>query len=160
MTVLAAAMIGISILHFVTGAGQASSATTNDPRFMLYAVLVAAMGYYAWAGFTRSRNPEPQVVIDHDGILLGFGRNRRFGWDDILWVRLRHLGFRHQLQIGVVPESFMGTDLRLSMWNLDDGLRPIRGAPASIAVRDNGLDARASSMLDAIRSFRPNLVKS
>ncbi|HTE35114.1 MAG TPA: hypothetical protein VK630_01095 [Reyranella sp.] len=160
MMALAAGMIGISILHFVTGSGQASSLTTNDPRFVLYAVLVAAMGYYAWAGFTRSRNPEPQLVIDHDGIVVGFGRNRRFAWNDILWVRLRRLGFRPQLQIGLVPEAFMRTDLRLSMWNLDDGLRPIRGAPAAVAVRDNGLDARASAMLDAVRSFRPNLVKS
>jgi hypothetical protein len=61
MAVLAAGMIGISILHFVTGSGQASSLTTNDPRFVLYAVLVAAMGYYAWAGFTRSRNPALDV---------------------------------------------------------------------------------------------------
>jgi hypothetical protein len=46
------------------------------------------------------------------------------------------------------------------MWNLDDGLRPIRGVPAAVAVRDNGLDARASAMVDAVRAFRPNLVKS
>jgi hypothetical protein len=26
-------------------------------------------------------------------------------------------------------------------------------------VRDNGLDTRASAMLDAVRTFRPNLVK-
>jgi hypothetical protein len=160
MAVLAAGMIGISVLHFVTGAEKAPALTANDPRFVLYAVLVAAMGYYTWAGFTRSRNPEPQLVIDHDGIALGFGRNRRFAWNDVLWVRLRRLGFRPQLQIGLVPEAFMQTDLRLSMWNLDDGLRPIRGVPSSVAVRDNGLDAGASSMLDAVRSFRPNLVKS
>jgi len=158
MAVLAAGMIGFSILHFVTGAGP--SLTTNDPRFVLYVVLVAAMGYYAWAGYRRSINPEPQLVIDHDGIALGFGRNRRFAWKDILWVRQRRLGFRPQLQIGLVPEAFVRTDLRLSMWNLDDGLRPIRGAPAAVAVRDNGLDARASAMLDAVRAFRPNLVKS
>lgn len=158
MAVLAAAMIGLSVLHFVTGAGP--PLTTNDPRFVLYAVLVAAMAYYAWAGFTRSRNPQPQVVIDHDGIALGFGRNRRFAWSDIQWVRVRRLGFRPQLQIGILPEALMQADLRLSMWNLDDGLRPIRGAPAAIAVRDNGLDAHAPAMLDAVRAFRPNLVRS
>jgi len=160
MAVLAAAMTGISILHFVAGSGQVSSLTMNDPRFVLYVVLIAAMAYYAWVGFTRSRNPEPQLVIDHDGIALGFGRNRRFAWKDIMWVRIRRLGFRPQLQIGLLPEAFVQTDLRLSMWNLDDGLRPIRGAPAAVAVRDNGLDSRASTMLDAVRSFRPNLVKS
>lgn len=160
MAVLAAGMSGASILHFVTGSGQAASLTANDPRFVLYAVLVAAMGYYAWAGFTRSRNPEAQVVIDHDGIALGFGRNRRFAWNEIMWVRLRRLGFRPQLQIGLVPEAFMRSDLKLSMWNLDDGLRPVRGAPGGVAVRDNGLDTGAAAMLDVVKSFRPNLVKS
>ena len=29
------------------------------------------------------------------------------------------------------------------MWNLDDSLRPIRGMPAAILVRDNGLDTKA-----------------
>jgi hypothetical protein len=160
IAVLAVGMIAISIAHFVTSSEQGASLSTSDPRFVLYAVLVVTMGFYAWTGFTRARNPEPQVVIDHNGIALGFGRNRRLAWKDILWVRQRHLGFRLQLQIGVDPESFMQSDLRLSMWNLDDGLRPVRGAPAAVAVRDNGLDARASAMFDAVRTFRPNLVKS
>lgn len=160
MAVLAVGMIAISLLHFITNSAQGPSVTPNDQRFVLYAVLVAAMGYYTWAGITRARNPQPQVVIDHDGIVLGFGRNQRFAWSEILWVRQRHLGFRPQLQIALVPEAFMRTDLRLSMWNLDDGLRPVRGSPAAVAVRDNGLDARASAMLDAVRAFRPNLVKS
>jgi hypothetical protein len=64
------------------------------------------------------------------------------------------------LQIGLVPEAFVAADLRLSMWNLDDGLRPIRGVPAALLVRDNGLDTSASTMLDAVRTFRPNLVQA
>jgi hypothetical protein len=31
--------------------------------------------------------------------------------------------------------------------------------PAALAVRDNGLDMRAAAMLDAVKSFRPNLVR-
>jgi hypothetical protein len=58
-----------------------------------------------------------------------------------------------------VPEAFVSADLKLSMWNLDDGLRPIRGVPAAVLVRDNGLDVRASAMLDAVKAFRPNLVR-
>jgi hypothetical protein len=53
----------------------------------------------------------------------------------------------------------VAANLRLSTWNLDDGLRPIRGVPASVLVRDNGLDVRAAAMLDAVRAFRPNLVR-
>jgi hypothetical protein len=126
---------------------------------MLYLVLVTAMAFYAWLGFSRFANREPQLVIDHDGIVLGFGRNRRFAWKEIQWVRVRRLGFRPQLQIGLAPEAFVLANLRLSTWSLDDGLRPVRGTPAAVAVRDNGLDTNASAMLDAVKSFRPNLVR-
>ena len=70
------------------------------------------------------------------------------------------IAFRPQLQIGLKPEAFVAADLRLSMWNLDDGLRPIRGVPAALLVRDNGLDTSAAAMLDAVRAFRPNLVQA
>jgi len=81
-------------------------------------------------------------------------------WQDIEWVRLRRLGFRPQLQIGLVPAAFAAADLRLSILNLDDALRPIRGTPSALQVRDNGLDAKAAAMLDAVKAFRPNLVRS
>ena len=114
---------------------------------------------YTFLGIRRAMNRAPQVVIDRDGIAVGFGRNTRFKWSDIQWVRLRRLAFRPQLQVGLVPEAFVSADLKLSMWNLDDGLRPIRGVPAAVLVRDNGLDVRASTMLDAVKAFRPNLVR-
>jgi hypothetical protein len=129
--------------------------TPNDQRFVLYARSGRRNGLLHLGGdHAREKSNQPQVVIDHDGIVLGFGRNQRFAWSEILWVRQRHLGFRPQLQIALVPEAFMRTDLRLSMWNLDDGLRPVRGSPAAVAVRDNGLDARASAMLDAVRGLQ------
>src|SRR5204862_7048735 len=112
-----------------------------------------------YLGVSRFFNRQPQVVIDRDGIALGFGRNRRFAWNEVQWVRLRRLAMRPQLQVGLVPEVFVAADLKLSMWNLDDGLRPIRGVPAAVLVRDNGLDTSAAAMLDAVRSFRPNLVR-
>jgi hypothetical protein len=91
---------------------------------------------------------------------LGFGRDRRIAWDDIEWVRLRRLALRPQLEVGIASPVFMAASLRLSMWNFDDGLRPIRGLPNAVLVRDNGLDTSASAMLDAVKAFRPNLVKS
>ena len=160
MAVVAVGMVGAAILHFATNSANAPTLSLNDPRFVLFAVLAIAMAFYGWLGITRFLNREPQVVIDRDGIALGFGRNRRFTWNDIQWVRLRRLAFRPQLQIGLVPEVFVAADLRLSMWNLDDGLRPIRGVPAALLVRDNGLDTSAATMLDAVRSFRPNLVRA
>jgi hypothetical protein len=131
----------------------------NDPRFVLFTLLAAALGYYVFVGISRYLDRRPQIVIDRDGIALGFGRDRRFAWDDIEWARLRRLALRPQLEIGVAPQAFMAADLRLSMWSFDDGLRPIRGLPSAVLVRDNGLDMRASAMLDAVRAFRPNLVK-
>lgn len=160
MAVVAAAMIIGAIVHFATSSANAPTLSLNDPRFVLFSVLAAALGYYAYLGINRFRNRQPQVVIDRDGIALGFGRNRRLVWDDVQWVRLRRLAMRPQLQIGLAPEAFVAADLKLSQWQLDDSLRPIRGMPAAVLVRDNGLDVSASAMLDAVRTFRPNLVKS
>jgi len=159
MSVVALGMVGAAILHFATNSRNAPTLSLNDPRFVLFALLAIAMVYYGWTGITRFLNRAPQIVIDSDGIVLGFGRNRRFAWNEVQWVRLRRLGFRPQLQVGLLPEAFAAVDLRLSMWNLDDGLRPIRGVPAAVQVRDNGLDTTAAAMLDAVRTFRPNLVR-
>ena len=160
MAIVAVGMIVVALAQFARGQGAGMMLDVNDPRFALYLMLFAAMGFYAWTGLNRFSNRTPQVVIDHDGVLLGFGRNRRFAWKDIEWVRLRRLGFRPTLQLGLAPEAFVAADLRLSMWSLDDGLRPIRGMPAAVAVRDNGLDTNAAAMLDAVKSFRPNLIRS
>ena len=160
MAVVSLGMIVVAIAHFVTNPADAPTLSLNDPRFVLFAMLALAMGYYVFVGVSRALNRQPQVVIDRDGIALGFGRNRRFAWDDIGWVRLRRLALRPQLEVGLAEQAFIDANLRLSMWNLDDGLRPVRGMPTAVLVRDNGLDTRASAMLDAVRTFRPNLVKS
>lgn len=160
MTVVSVAMIVGAIVHFATNSENTPTLSLNDPRFVLFSVLAMAMGYYAFLGVSRFKNRQPQIVIDHDGIMLGFGRDRRLAWDDIQWVRLRRLAMRPQLQIGLAPEVFVAADLKLSQWQLDDSLRPIRGMPAAVLVRDNGLDVSAAAMLDAVRTFRPNLVKS
>ncbi|MBV8188121.1 MAG: hypothetical protein JOY64_03785 [Alphaproteobacteria bacterium] len=159
MALVAAGMIAAAIWHFATSSANAPTLSLNDPRFVLFAMLAVALGYYVFLGFDRSRNRKPQVLIDAQGIALGFGRDRRFAWTDIEWVRLRRLALRPQLEIGVAAEAFAAANLRLSAWNFDDGLRPVRGMPSAVLVRDNGLDRSASAMLDAIRSFRPNLVR-
>jgi hypothetical protein len=159
MALVAAAMVAIAVGHFGAHPDKAPQLSLNDTRFVLFAALAVAMLTYAWIGIRRALDRAPQVVIDRNGITLGFGRNRPFAWDDIQWVRLRRLAFRPQLQIGLAPHVFVAADLKLSMWNLDDGLRPIRGVPAAVLVRDNGLDVRASAMLDAVKAFRPNLVR-
>jgi hypothetical protein len=157
MAVVAIAMVVVALMVLSRGSPQGQG--TDNPLFFFYLLLAAAMGFYAWLGFNRYGNREPQVTIDHDGIALGFGRNCRFTWRDIEWVSVRRLGVRPTLQLGVAPQAFVAANLRLSMWSLDDSLRPVRGMPAALAVRDNGLDMRAAAMLDAVKSFRPNLVR-
>jgi hypothetical protein len=159
MALVALVMIAVALSHFVANPDKVPTLSLNDQRFVLFGALSIAMLTYAWIGVRRAANRQPQVVIDRDGVALGFGRNRRFSWNEIEWVRLRRLAFRPQLQVGLKPGAFVAANLRLSMWNLDDGLRPIRGVPASVLVRDNGLDVRAAAMLDAVRAFRPNLVR-
>ena len=159
MAVLAVGMaVAAAAVFYRQGAGP-RSILPNDPRSVLFFMLVLTMGYYSFVGLKRFRDRTPQVVIDAKGISLGFGRNCRFAWDEIQWVRLHRLAFRPQLQIGIAPEAFFASNLRLSTWNLDDALRPVRGMPAALLVRDNGLDTSASAMLDAVRGFRPNLLK-
>lgn len=161
MAAVSLLMIGTAIAHFASGnSANAPTLSLNDPRFVLFFVLAVAMAYYVYTGISRYLDRTPQIVIDHDGIALGFGRNTRFAWDDIQWVRLRRLSLRPQLQIGIDPHAFLAANLRLSLLNLDDSLRPIRGMPTAILVRDNGLDTKAVAMLDAVKAFRPNLVQS
>lgn len=160
MAVVAVTIVAVAVGHFIANPANAPTLSLNDPRFALFAMLGLAMLSYGYLGVSRARNRQPQVVIDRDGIALGFGRDRRLSWDDIQWVRLKRLALRPQLLVGVAPQAFIAADLRLSMWNLDDALRPVRGIPAAVLVRDNGLDASSMQMLDAVRAFRPNLVKS
>ena len=159
MAVVAAGMVGVALLHFARNTAELPALSLSDPRFVLFTALAAALAFYTYVGIARFVNRTPQVVIDRDGITLGFGRNRRFAWSEVQWVRLRRLAFRPQLQIGLQPDAFVAAALKLSPWNLDDGLRPVRGVPAAVLVRDNGLDTSSSAMLDAVRRFRPNLVK-
>ena len=153
-------MIGAAIVHFASGSANAPTLSLNDPRFVLFSVLALALAYYIFLGIRHTLDRTPQIVVDHEGLILGFGRNKRIRWQDIQWVRLRRLALRPQLQVGIAPEAFIAADLRLSLLNLDDSLRPIRGMPTAVLVRDNGLDTKAAAMLDAVRRFRPNLVQS
>jgi hypothetical protein len=160
MAIVAVGMVVLAAQHFIAHPERAPSLSLGDPRLALFVLLAIAMLFYAWLGLSRFANRAPQIVIDRDGIALGFGRNRRFAWNDVQWASLRRLAVRPQLLLGLTPESFVAAELRLSTWSLDDGLRPVRGMPATVLVRDNGLDTRAVAMLDAIKAFRPNLVRS
>lgn len=159
MTAVAFLMVA-SGAFYVGGSQGAPAVSLNDPRFVLFIFLGIAMAYYGTIGLRRALDRTPQVIIDKDGIALGFGRNKRFTWDEIQWVRLHRIAIRPSLHIGLTTEAFLGANLSLTMWSLDDAMKSIRGMPTAFALRDNGLDTRAGALLDAVRRFRPDLVKS
>ncbi len=160
MAVVSVFMIAVAIVHFINNPANAPTLSFDDTRFVLFFMLALAMASYVYVGISRTLDRRPQVVIDRDGIQLGFGRGRRFAWDEVRWVRLRRLGFRPHLEIGLADQAFIQANLRLSPWSFDDSLRPVRGQPTTVLVRDNGLDTKSAAMLDAVKAFRPNLVKS
>lgn len=159
MTFFAFAMVVVAGFY-VARSGQGLVPSLNDPRFVLFILLGLAMAYYGSVGLKRALDRSPQVMIDENGIALGFGRKSRFSWDEITWVKLHRLAVRPSLQVGVLPQSFMGANLGLSFFGLDDSLRPIRGMPSAFAIRDNGLDTKATALLDAVKAYRPDLVRS
>jgi len=160
LAIISTAMVVIAVTRFASNPEQAPALSVNDARFVLFAGLGIAVGYFAWLGASRFANREAQIVLDEEGIHLGFGRNKRIAWQDVQWVRLKRIAVRPALQIGIEPQAFVAADLRLAAWSLDDSLRPVRGMPSALLIRDNGLDTRASAMLDAIKVIRPDLVRS
>ncbi len=153
-------MIVVALTHLLQEREMAPRLSFNDPGFAMLVLFGGAILYYGVMGVRRAMDRQPQMSIDHKGITLGLGRNRRLDWRDIMWVRTRRIGFQRVLQVGLDPAAFVAADLRLSMWNVDDPLGPIRGVTTGVQIRPAGLDTSAHAMLDAVKSFRPNLVKS
>ena len=140
-----AALYGIAMLM-----GEAR--VQGQPPWLLL-ICAAALLYYVVRSVLRFRDRRPQVVIDRDGIRLGFGRDLLVPWDQVQWARVR--GIRPALQIGVSPEHF--TKARVSMWNLDDNLTTVPGAGPAIAVRAAGLDTSMKTVLEMIHAWKPAL---
>lgn len=157
MAFVSLAMIGVGIGHFLDDPASAPAPSLADPRFVLLILLALALLYYVFLGLSRALSRRPQIAVDEDGLWIGFGRERRLAWDDIAAVRLRRLALRPALEVTLTDQAFATADLRLVMWSLDDNLRPVRGQPSSVLIRDNGLDTGAAALLDALRTFRPNL---
>ena len=119
----------------------------------LLLLCAGALLYYVIRSIRHFRDRRPQVVIDRDGVRLGFGRDLLVPWESIQWARVR--GIRPALQFGVEPEHF--TRARVSMWNLDDNLTTVPGAGPAIAVRAAGLDTSMKTVLETMHAFKPSL---
>ena len=124
----------------------------GQPPWLLL-LIAAGLLYYVIRSVLRFRDRRPQVVIDRDGIRLGFGRDLLVPWDEVQWARVR--GIRPALQLGVTPERF--GKARVSMWNLDDNLASVPGAGPAIAVRAAGLDTSMKTVLEMIYAWKPSL---
>ena len=151
---LAALGTAMLVIAAIFGAAIAmGEAQIGQQSPWVMALCAAAILYYVVRSILRFRDRRPQVVIDRDGIRLGFGRDLLVPWDVIQWARVR--GVRPTLQIGVDLEHF--TKARVSLWKLDENLSSVHGAGAAIAVRAAGLDTRMKTALDAIHAWKPSL---
>jgi hypothetical protein len=150
------AAVGITLLVIAGLFGIAvlmGEARVQQSQTWIMLLCAAAILYYVVRSVIRFRDRRPQVVIDRDGVHLGFGRNLLVPWDSIQWARVR--GTRTMLQIGVTPELF--TQARVSLWNLDDSLTSVPGAGLAIGVRGAGLDTRMRAVLESIHAWKPSL---
>lgn len=150
------AAIGLALLVIAGIYGVAAlmgEATLGQRPSWLLLLCVVAILYYVVRSILRFRDRRPQVVVDRDGVRLGFGRDLLVPWDAIQWARVR--GVRPTLQLGVDPESF--TKARVSLWNLDDNLTSVPGGGSAIAVRSAGLDTPMRAVLEAMHAWKPSL---
>jgi hypothetical protein len=153
---LTLAAVGITLLVIAGLYGAATlmgeARMGREPSWIMGLSALAIL-YYIVRSLMRFRDRRPQVVVDRDGVRLGFGRDVLLPWDAIQWARVR--GTRSMLQIGVTPELFAAA--RVSLWNLDDSLTSIPGGGSAIGIRGAGLDTRMRTVLDSIHAWKPAL---
>jgi hypothetical protein len=153
MTLAAVGLVLLVIAGLYGAALLMGEARLQERPSWLMLLCAAAILYYVARSILRFRDRSPQVVVDRDGVRLGFGRDLLVPWDSIQWARVR--GIRPTLQIGVEPEHFARA--RVTIWNLDDNLTAVPGAGAAIAVRAAGLDTSMKTVLEAMRAYKPAL---
>ena len=56
MAIVSVGMITAAIVHFANNSNNAPTLSLNDPRFVVFALLAMAMGYYAFLGVSRFLN--------------------------------------------------------------------------------------------------------
>jgi hypothetical protein len=139
-------------LTVATGMATADEQASQG-RLMWMALCASAMLYYAIRAVAHLRETAPQIVVDAQGIRLGFGRNVSIPWDSIRWMRVR--GLRATLQLGIDP-MLIGP-MNLTLWNLDDNLCSVPGGGAAVGVRGQGLDHSMRDVAQVILAYRPQL---
>src|SRR5262245_52591647 len=124
---LTLAVIGIGLVAEFAAYGLFFA--TDDVRGQMMGeslpiVALSAIGllYYAVRSIIMLRDRRPQVLINGNGIWLGFGRGVQINWQDIHWMRLK--GLRPVLQLGIAPHLF--PTMRVSIWHLDDNLTAVQ----------------------------------
>ena len=112
----------------------------NDSEFGLFFGWRCGLYTSSWQS---PRNLEPQVVIDHDGIRLGFGRNR-FHWTNSGGLRRLRCA---ATQIGLDDQAFIAPPA------IDVGLRrqhaAVRGQPTTVLCARQR-PTQASAMLTPV----------
>jgi hypothetical protein len=153
---LCLAVIGIGLvggfgLYSLVLAPEPVRSELNPQNLTIAGICAAGLIYYAVRSIFMLLNRQPQVVVNRDGVWLGFGRGVQLGWHDIHWTRLK--GLRPVLQLGITPQLFPG--MRVSIWNLDDNLTAVQGAGSAVGIRGNGLDTTTREIHEAMLKWRP-----
>ena len=118
----------------------------------IFSVLSAAVLYYAVLGISRIRNREPQVVIDHDGIRLGFGRNRRFSESAAAQVDASVAGV-HAAQMAVAAEVARNyLELRGLQQRFEVAKESLVNQRDTLRLTTARLDAGRGTRLDVVRA--------
>jgi hypothetical protein len=159
MAVVAAGMVLMAVVYLLSRPEQAPAFSLSDSRFLINAMLGAAMTYYVWLGLTRYANREPQVVIDRDGILLGFGRNRRFAWQDIDGCACAGSASARSCRSASSPRPSSRPISAVDV-DLDDGCGRSAACRPPSRCATTGSTRAPRRCLTPCRSFRPNLIRS
>lgn len=151
---LSIAMLGFGLVAFagmylLTAPPDAGLDKLRTENLVLIGASATALLYYALRSTMMLRNRIPQLAADRDGLRLRFGRDVLVPWQDIQWLRVR--GIRPMVQIGLAPQHLAG--LHLSIWNLDDYLTAVPGAPTAVGIRCSGLDTPARDIHDALAAW-------
>ena len=150
LATLGIGLVAVAAFFALTAPPEAGVNNLRTENLMLIGACALALLYYAVRSIRMLRDPRPQVVAGPDGVRLEFGRGVLIPWQDVQWLRVK--GIRPMVQLGIAPHWLAG--LQLSIWNLDDYLTAIPGAPSALGIRCAGLDSTARDIHAALEAWR------
>lgn len=136
---------------------QDSAAGSPAVIWLIAGAVILCMAYYMVRALRRLGNARTPITIRADGIVLLIGGPQRFGWNDVVAVKMGRFHMRDRLELTVTRQRF--ETLALPGLLSDDNFMAVRQKPFTIGITGQGLDRRPGEIFDAIRRCRPELVQ-